>query len=254
MSRLPHWAARSSLAPHQEGRPLASIQSQRASATRATAAWSDGWGSRIWSTPPLWPRGSGQPLLVQGPGCRGRAQRHRTSHAASGNYQACRATRPSASSVRRVDADPGPEEGAVAVHGQLLEPDRDLAGRAGAARQRQPEGGIGPLVDLEGGLVGGRPGSRVQQQVEPFDAPADATAAGIARRGDLRGRTDRRSASAGAAGRLRTQRSHVGGICLVRLPAQPAATPAGLNPPLLMPAGEPSRDHRWWPSSVFRAW
>lgn len=56
----------------------------------------------------------------------------------------------------------------------------------------------------------------------------------------LRGRTDRRSASAGAAGRLRTQRSHVGGICLVRLPAQPAATPAGLNPPLLMPAASPA--------------
>src|SRR5205807_1612656 len=46
---------RSPLASRQDGSPLASIQPQRASTTRATAALSDGWASRIASTRPLWP-------------------------------------------------------------------------------------------------------------------------------------------------------------------------------------------------------
>ncbi len=47
-SGLSHWAIRSSsLAPRQDGRLLVSIQSQRASATRATALLSAGRASRI---------------------------------------------------------------------------------------------------------------------------------------------------------------------------------------------------------------
>jgi hypothetical protein len=48
--------------------------------------------------------GSGQPLLVQGPGCRRRDQGHRTSHTTSENYQACRQPLPdpiAASAPRR---------------------------------------------------------------------------------------------------------------------------------------------------------
>src|SRR5262249_29584063 len=50
---LSHWATRSSAAPRQDGSPLASIQSQRAPMSRATAVLSDGRASRIWSTRPL---------------------------------------------------------------------------------------------------------------------------------------------------------------------------------------------------------
>jgi hypothetical protein len=55
-SGLSHWATRSSLASRQDGNPRASIQPQRASTTRATAALSHGRASRITSTRPLWAR------------------------------------------------------------------------------------------------------------------------------------------------------------------------------------------------------